>query len=470
MRLLLCLLLLSSLPAFAQEEPSGDDSGSDDAPAMPRPGSDSPEAVHRPKYEGPRHRAQAFLIPMDEGARTPTARVATALESVLQHTPMYEVVNLGRALSVESTAEEAQHADLGRNLLKEANDAAATKGWPEAEGKYQKAVQEFDKGLPAVGPREYAEAVLRLATATYMGGDDKAARELFALAVRLDPQQRLVSDEAVGPQLQQARAELSGTKHTSLDIDVRPAGARVFVDGQLRGQHVEVPAGKHLLKVERAGFYPYAEVIELQPRKPAKASITLAATPTASSLNQIIAGASDEVNHGNAGKNLAQLAQKFSLERVLIGSVRSQEETKASIVLALVDAAKHRIIASKTLLLTADGTDADQIEADTSAAARKLIAADDAEGPAAQPVADAAPAKPADSPRRAVMPAAATPDDPGLVAKERKVAVPASSSPAASADPVAPASKEAVKKKEASEKKKPKTIQGKTGTEDWGDD
>ena len=461
MRLFLCVTLLCSLPAFAQEGPESPEPGEEGASMTMRPGSDSPEAQHARKYDGPRHRAQAFLIPMDEGARTPTARVAQALESVLQHTPMYEVVDLGRALSVESTAEQAQHADAGRNLLKEANDAAATKGWPEASAKYQTAVQEFEKGLPAVGPREYAEAILRDATATYMSGDDKAARDLFALAVRLDPQQRLVADEAVAPQLQQARTELAGARRVSLDVDVRPAGARIFVDGELRGQHVEVPAGKHLLKVERAGFYPYAEVIELAPRKPVKASITLGATPTATSLNQIIAGASDEVGHGDAGKNVAQLAQKFSLDRVLIGSVRSREETRVSIVLALVDAPKHRVIASKTLLLTADGTDADQIEADTQSAARKLISADDAPAET-QPVADVKPA--AEAPRRPVMPAA-TVDDPGIVAKERKVAVPASTTETA-----APASKEAVKKDAEKKKKKSKGLQGKTGTEEWGVD
>src|SRR5437660_12701898 len=125
MRLLLCVALLCS-PAFAQEESEpSPESGEEGASMTMHPGSDSPEAQHARKYDGPRHRAQAFLIPMDEGARTPTARVAQALESVLQHTPMYEVVDLGRALSVESTAEQAQHADAGRNLLKEANDAAA---------------------------------------------------------------------------------------------------------------------------------------------------------------------------------------------------------------------------------------------------------------------------------------------------------------------------------------------------------
>ena len=457
MRPLLCLLLsLSGLPALAQEEPEGEGEVS---PSM-HPGSDSPEAVHA-KYSGPKHRAQAFLIPMDEGARTPTTRVAQAIESVLQHAAMYEVVDLGRALSVESTAEQAQRADAGRKLLKEGNDTAASKGWPEASAKYQRAVQEFEGGLPAVGPREYGDAVLRYATASFMSGEDKPARELFALAARLDPQRRLVADEAVAPQLERARAELTGARRCSLDVDVRPAGARIFVDGELRGQHVEVPAGKHLLHVERAGFYPYAEVLEFSPRQPVKVSITLAATPTAASLNQIIAGASDEVGRGAAGKNVSELAQKFSLERVLIGSVRSQEEAKISVTLALVDAPGHRVIGSKSLLLTVDGTDADQVEADVTNAANKLLSQDSA---------GAAPPAPEAS-RKPVMPGAApTADDPGLVSRERKVAVPAATKEPAAAkekESAAPASKQETKPKK---KDKPKGIQGKTGTEGWEDD
>jgi len=486
MRLLFLLVLLQAVPALAQEEPESVPEG-EIAPSQ-HPGSDSPEAVHG-KYEGPKRRVQAFLIPMDEGARTPTTRVGQAVEAVLLHTSRYEVVDLGRALSVESTAEQALSADAGRALLKEGNAAAASKGWPEAAAKYQRAVQEFDKGLPAVGPREYADAVLRLATATFMGGEDKPAADLFALAVRLDPQRKLVADEAAAPQLEQARAQLTGAKRCSLEMDVRPAGARVFVDGELRGQHVEVPAGKHLVKVERAGFYPYAEVLDLSPRRPTKASITLAATPTAASLNQIIAGASDEVGRGAAGKNVAALAQKFSLDRVLVGSVRSAEEAKMSITLALVDEGAHRLVGVKSLLATADGTDADQIEADVTAAVNKLVSQDAEESTTAtdKPAAAAAEKPAAEAPkaatesaRKPVMPGAAekpapspTADDPGLVSHERKVAVPASATAADSKEPVAkeapaPASKQENKTKK--KKDKSKGIQGKTGTEDWDTD
>ena len=107
MRLLLSLLLLAPA-AFAQEETS--DEEGEVAPSE-HPGLDSPEAVRLHKYEGPRRRAQAFLIPMDEKARAPTARVAQAIEGVLARTPMYEVVDLGRILSVESTSAAISFTD-----------------------------------------------------------------------------------------------------------------------------------------------------------------------------------------------------------------------------------------------------------------------------------------------------------------------------------------------------------------------
>jgi hypothetical protein len=500
MRALLCLLLLCSFTSVAQEEPAAPEESSDsDSPSMMRPASDSPESAHPRKYDGPKHRVQAFLIPMDEAARGPTTRVAQAIESVLLHTPIYEVVDLGRALSVESTAEQALKADEGRRLVAEGNSAAASKGWPEAAGKYQRALQAFAQGLPAVGAREYADATLRLGAAEWMSGEERAAREAFALAVRLDPRQKLDAhavEPAIDVPVAAARAEADATRRGFLEIETRPAGARVQVDGESKGQtpvHAELTAGRHLVRVARAGFYPTSELIEIVPRKTAKQSTTLSATPTAASLSRIIAGASDEVGRGTAGKSVASLAEKFSLERVMIGSIRSQEESRVSVVLALVDAPRHKLIGSRTLTLMADGTDADQIELDTGNAARRLIATDDADPDA--PADSAAPAAATPAPaaatasavRRPVIPGAfAAPapspagEEPGLVARERKVAVPAapaagksSESPASdkrAAEPAAPASKDAIKKKQQDEKKKPRSLQSKTGTEGWGDD
>jgi hypothetical protein len=438
MRSFLCLLLVCSVPAFAQEEPVGDEPSEDDAPSMMRPGSDSPESQHARKHGGPRHRAQAFLIPMDEGARTPTTRVATAVETALLHTPMYEVIDLGRALTVESTVEQARIAEGGRRLVAEGNAAAAAKRWQEAATRYQRALQEFEQGLPAVGAHEYADAALRLGAAEWMSGDENAAKEAFALVARFDPRHKLDAravEPAIEAPVAAARMQAAAARRGLLDVDTRPAGARVQVDGESQGQtpvHAELNAGPHLLRIERAGFYPTAEIIDISARKPSKQSLTLSATPTAVSLSQIIAGASEEVGRGIAGKNASALAEKFSLERVLIGSVRSQEGARISVVLSLVDAPDRKVIASKTLTLVADGTDADQIE---------LISADDGAGKATAGV-------------------------PAPVARELKVALPAAES---RADATAAGAKEAVVKQSV-EKKRSMGLQSKTGTEEWSDD
>ena len=435
MRLLLSLLLLAPA-AFAQEETS--DEEGEVAPSE-HPGLDSPEAVRLHKYEGPRRRAQAFLIPMDEKARAPTARVAQAIEGVLARTPMYEVVDLGRILSVESTSEQASRADEGRKLVSEANLAAVSKGWREAASLYAKALQALEKGLPAVGPAEYADALLRLGVARWISGEEKTAKSMLQAAARLDPQQKLDVqriEPGMAPLLRAARAEAEAAPHGALDVDSRPAGTRVIVDGEAKGNspiHAELPSGKHLLRIERAGFYPHAELVEIPPRKTVERSITLSVTPAAASLNQAIAAAAEETSRGTVGKSVGALAERFSLERVLIGSVRSQDE-KVAVLLALVDPSTRKIVASQRLLLLADGTDADQIETDAQNATRILVQQDSSpseEAPAARA------------------------EKPALANKE----------PQAVAEP-APATES----KQPAAKKKKKGLRGKTGTEGWPED
>lgn len=503
-----CLLVLVlSLAAAAQEEQEADQDPGDEASApMMRPALDSPEAVHARSYDGPRERVQAFLIPMDENARAPTTRVAQSVEEVLLRAPVYEVVDLGRALSVDATAEQAARADQGRQLVAQGNAAAAAQSWSGAAARYAQAQQAFDGSLPAVGAREYADAVLRLGAARLLDGDEVAARDAFALVARLDPRQALDA-RALGPsvesQLQAARALADAQRRGTLLVATRPAGARVLVDGEPRGSssaQVTLTAGRHLLRLEKPGFYPVAQLVDVSSRRTSRVGLTLAATPTAASLSQIIAGASDEVGRGAVEGNVLALAEKFSLSRVLVGSVRTQDESKVSVVLALVDAPGRRILAAKTLTLVADGTDEDQVEAETAAAARACIAQDSVPADAAQPAPDpqagagtvAASGGPA---RRAIMPGALPPqapaDEPGLVQRERRVVMPAPpdaplavpatgpaqagplAGPAAAVQgpQAAPAQVEAKVPAAPAPAKdaKEKGLRGKTGTEDWGD-
>ncbi len=455
----LCASLLSlvlALPALAQEEAdTGPEEGT--VPSSTHPGSDSPEAQHAMKApDGSRRRAQAFLIPMDEQAKAATARIAQAVEGVLAATAQYEVVDLGKALSVESSPEQATRAEEGRKLLAEANASFGARAYGDAEGEYQSAIKALEKGIGAVKPREYAEAWLRLAATQHLAGDEKAARESFAAVARLDPQSKLQGhdiDDSADLPLQAARADLEAAPNGVLELESRPAGARVVVDGDPKGSapmRLELPVGRHLVRLEYAGYYPHAEFVEAASKKTSNISATLTRTPTASNLNQLIAGAAAEVEHGGSGPNLARLAEAFTLQRVVIGAVTSHA-TKVAVTLALVDSHAQKLLARSNLLLTADGTDADQVEADTQAAARKLFEKDALASDA--PVAAA-------GDRKVLMPSASvvstTSDKPEHAVAEKPENAP---------DRPAPSSTEQTRKKQ----KKGKGLKEKQGTEQWDD-
>src|SRR5438270_6275674 len=131
---LLAAALLAALPARAQDE-GGD--GSDPVPASELPGSDSPEstaAVHvlQPRWQGSKKKIQTFLVPLDEKARTPTARVAQALEQFQGSLSQYEVVDLGKALKVDATPDQGRRAAEGRRLVAEGNLLLAGRGYADA--------------------------------------------------------------------------------------------------------------------------------------------------------------------------------------------------------------------------------------------------------------------------------------------------------------------------------------------------
>ncbi len=460
------LLLLPLLCAAFTARPALADEG--EVPPSELPPSDSPEStasvrVLRPQWQGARRKIQTFLVPLDEKARAPTARVAQALEGFQGGLPQYEVVDLGRALKVDSTPEQAEHAADGRKLLAEGNLLFAGRGYADAALKYRAAIKELERGLAAIEAREYAEAWARLGAVEALAGDDKAARVAFLNAARHDPERKLQGraiDAAADTRLQGARADIEALPNGTVEFESKPVGARVIIDGEARGQaplRLELPAGRHLVRFERAGLFPSVELLEVPGSKESTHSVTLRATPRAADLYEVMAGAADEAGRAEVGANTVRLAEKFGLDRMFVGSV-SSHGTKVSLTLALVDVQKHRQIGKSASLLAADGTDADQIEDETRQAAKKLSLQDTGDGTALAPEAAraAGPQAAGDGTGRAV----ATPvDELGLATKERKPIA----TETASAQP-APEPRDDKKDQPKGKVKKLKDV---NGTEDW---
>jgi len=92
----------------------------------------------------------------------------------------------------------------------------------------------------------------------------------------------------------------------------------------------------------------------------------------AASLNSMVADAAAEADRGESGPSLRRLAARFSLDRVLVGSVALRGPSVA-VLLTLADAPHARLLGRETLLLSAAATGADGVEAQVQAAVRRLL-------------------------------------------------------------------------------------------------
>src|SRR5437660_314327 len=100
--------LLAAVPfARAEEEGGGE-------PEVASPAAKKGEA-------GPRHKVQAFLVPVDDDSRAPAGRIASSLEDELATTPGVDVVDIGKALTPALPKDVAAKIAEARKAVNEGN-------------------------------------------------------------------------------------------------------------------------------------------------------------------------------------------------------------------------------------------------------------------------------------------------------------------------------------------------------------
>ena len=79
-----------------------------------------------------------------------------------------------------------------------------------------------------------------------------------------------------------ARQDAGGVATTSLAVESRPAGARVFIDREVVGVTplvLSVPPGTHRVRIERDGYRPWVTTVEVTTAEPARVAASLERGP-----------------------------------------------------------------------------------------------------------------------------------------------------------------------------------------------
>jgi len=212
------------------------------------------------------------------------------------------------------------------------------KDYENAEQKVRATLKEAQKAPAAMrsGCRPLCDAVALYAALMFQRGDMEESKlamlDLQALSPTYEMDARRYSREVLTLRGQVATS-LSSALRGSVVVKTRPAGARVYVDGEFQGYSPltvqTLRVGKHVLRLERPGFRQYGQVMEVSPDD-VEVSVVLTPTEEYKAYETRTTALARELHLGNVGESITWVGRTFQLDRGLLGTVMYRPESNTT--------------------------------------------------------------------------------------------------------------------------------------------
>jgi len=308
-------------------------------------------------------RISPLLIPMDQGAEASALMLETYMNETLEQ---YGNLQLKRTDELfETPPDDAAEMSLKRaeHGYEEGRASFDARQYPDAERKLRAALLEFQKAASAmVECGHLCESLAMYAACAFERGDQGEARQhlidLNALDASLDLPAKRFRKEFLA-----FRAVVAKSRQTELrgniQVKTRPAGARVYLDGEMQGYTPynlsTLRVGKHLVRVERPGFRPYGELAELAPDQELEIETELSPSQAYRSYDALLDKVAAEVSRDRPGPALAALGKSLGLDRALVGVVKEIDESHTTeLLLGLYDLKSGRKFSFRKLTFQGD--------------------------------------------------------------------------------------------------------------------
>lgn len=278
-------------------------------------------------------RISSFLVPMDPASESVGVRMESYMNEALEHFEGFTVRKPEELFGLPPDTAAQASLDRARKGYSASLAAYDKKEYDEAEKKVRLVLKELENAAGAMqGCSPLCDALALYAALLQLRGDVEEAKlaliDLIAVAPTHELDPRRFSREFITLRVQVATgrtAQLRG----SATVKTRPAGARVFMDGELVGYTpLTLPAvsiGKHLVRLERPGFRQHGLLLEVTPDD-VESSTTL--VPTAAykaydAMHDKVAG--DIIKGGEQSNGAAALGQSVGLDRAMVGTLKAVE-------------------------------------------------------------------------------------------------------------------------------------------------
>jgi hypothetical protein len=309
----------------------------------------------------PARRVSSLLVPMDPASESLSVQMEGHMNEALDHFSGFTVRKPEELFGMpEDTAAKAS-LDRGRKGYSESVAAFDKKEYEEAERKVRATLKELESAAGAMrGCSPLCESLALYGAMLHLRGDVEEAKlalmDLIALKPTYELDPKRYSREFIALRVQVATGRTSLLRG-GVTVKSRPAGARVFVDGEMVGfTPVSLPAltiGKHLVRLERAGFRQHGLLLEVTPDD-VESSTDLVPTAEYKAYDAQLDRVSGEVIRAGAkASGVTALGQSLGLERAMVGTLKALEDG-SELNLGYYDVKSGRRLAGRRVVLQGD--------------------------------------------------------------------------------------------------------------------
>ena len=341
-------------------------------------------AIAAPQPTG--RRIAVLLVPMDKGAEAVAVKVEGYMNEALKEYNGLSVKTGDDLFGTPSDDEADTSLKRAETGFTESRTAFDARNYEDAERKLRATIKEFGKSAAAMKSCGHlCDAVAMYAASLQARGDVEEAKvatlDLLALAPTFELDRKKYPQEYIALRAQVAtsrNAQLRG----NVAVKTRPAGARVYVDGEFQGftpfTLQTLPIGKHIVRLERPGFRIHGAMVEVTPEDQ-ELPVELTATPAYKAYDSLLDKLAAESLKEKGGPTITSVAKTLNLDRGIISQLKEINESGGTeLTLALFDLRSGKRLAARRA--TFQGDEYGQLKNEVTRALNQLMTASEGGG------------------------------------------------------------------------------------------
>ena len=296
-------------------------------------------------------------IPVDSGSARAAVQVATAARAAVAADGALTVIDLEALLDATDAPPAAARIAEARRLKDKADLGLSMVDLPVAADAYATALVAFEQGAAALtNIVEVVDTLDKQATTFALQGETAAARQAYEKALALDPGFRLGADAP--PRAKKIFDDVVKAWRNppmgQLTVYATTGAAEVWVDGVPRGASpltLDVPAGRHLVRVYREGYRAWGGAVDVKKGSEATAQAALKPTAGFARLDDLLGRLA---RNPDSAQNVTDIVRFLKVDRVLLTLVEVQGPI-ANVRGFYVDGVTGRVLRKGQKSLSVDG-------------------------------------------------------------------------------------------------------------------